>query len=137
MLLLSIAASVIILATAGALWRSHQISTSTPKKAAAPDQLSTASALSISVLPFANQTGDPQKGFIADALTISITSDLGRIRDIGGFRLCEILRGRLTAVSGRGRPSRGQARSPSIQLTGAMRRRKRDEKSAWVLYPGP
>lgn len=40
-----------------------------------------ASALSIMVLPFANQTGDPQKAYIADALTTSITSDLSRIRD--------------------------------------------------------
>jgi adenylate cyclase len=40
-----------------------------------------AGPLSIVVLPFANQTGDPQKGYIADALTSSITSDLSRIRD--------------------------------------------------------
>jgi adenylate cyclase len=38
-------------------------------------------ALSIVVLPFANQTGDAQKGYIADALTTSITADLSRIRD--------------------------------------------------------
>lgn len=37
--------------------------------------------LSILVLPFANQTGEPQKSYIADALTTSITSDLSRIRD--------------------------------------------------------
>jgi len=41
----------------------------------------TAGALSILVLPFANETGDPQKAYIADALTTSITSDLSRIRD--------------------------------------------------------
>ena len=40
-----------------------------------------AGALSIVVLPFANQTGDAQKGYIADALTTSITADLSRIRD--------------------------------------------------------
>jgi len=40
-----------------------------------------AGSLSIVVLPFANQTGDPQKAYIADALTTSITSDLSRIRD--------------------------------------------------------
>lgn len=39
------------------------------------------SALSILVLPVANQTGDPEKAYIADALTTSITSDLSRIRD--------------------------------------------------------
>jgi adenylate cyclase len=39
------------------------------------------SALSIIVLPFANHTGDSQKGYVADALTSSITSALARIRD--------------------------------------------------------
>lgn len=39
------------------------------------------SPLSIMALPFANHTGDPQKAYIADALTTSITSDLSRIRD--------------------------------------------------------
>ncbi len=38
-------------------------------------------SLSIIVLPFTNQTGDVQKGYIADALTTSITADLSRIRD--------------------------------------------------------
>ena len=37
--------------------------------------------LSILVLPFANQTGDEKKAYIADALTMSITVDLSRIRD--------------------------------------------------------
>ncbi len=37
--------------------------------------------LSVVVLPFANQTGDAQKSYIADGLTSSITSDLLRIRD--------------------------------------------------------
>jgi adenylate cyclase len=37
--------------------------------------------LSILVLPFANQTGDEKKAYIADALTMSITADLSRIRD--------------------------------------------------------
>lgn len=41
----------------------------------------TAGSLSILVLPFANQTGDPQKAYVADALTASITADLSRIRD--------------------------------------------------------
>src|SRR4029079_6687528 len=40
-----------------------------------------AGPLSIVVLPFANQTGDPQKTYIADGLTTSITADLSRIRD--------------------------------------------------------
>lgn len=37
--------------------------------------------LSVMVMPFANQTGDKEKAYIADALTSSITSDLTRIRD--------------------------------------------------------
>jgi TolB-like protein/class 3 adenylate cyclase len=37
--------------------------------------------LSILVLPFGNQTGDEKKAYIADALTMSITNDLARIRD--------------------------------------------------------
>jgi len=40
-----------------------------------------AGPLSIVVLPFANQTGDPAKAYIADGLTGSITADLSRIRD--------------------------------------------------------
>ena len=36
--------------------------------------------LSILVLPFANQTGDERKAYIADAFTMSITADLARIR---------------------------------------------------------
>lgn len=42
---------------------------------------SPAAPLSILVLPFANQTGDANKAYIADALTMSITADLSRIRD--------------------------------------------------------
>ena len=37
--------------------------------------------LSVLVLPFANQTGDEKKAYIADALTMSVTADLSRIRD--------------------------------------------------------
>ena len=42
---------------------------------------STINLLSVMVMPFANQTGDKEKAYIADALTSSITSDLSRIRD--------------------------------------------------------
>ena len=42
---------------------------------------STINPLSIMVMPFANQTGDTQKAYIADALTSSITDDLVRIQD--------------------------------------------------------
>jgi TolB-like protein len=62
-------------------WTSYQ----TVKVAALPTSTIAAPAnaggLSIMVLPFANQTGDAQKAYIADALTSSITSDLSRIRD--------------------------------------------------------
>jgi hypothetical protein len=37
--------------------------------------------LSIMVLPFANQTGDAAKAYVADGLTSNITSDLSRILD--------------------------------------------------------
>jgi TolB-like protein/cytochrome c-type biogenesis protein CcmH/NrfG len=37
--------------------------------------------LSILVLPFANQTGDLQKAYIADGITTCITTDLARLRD--------------------------------------------------------
>ncbi len=37
--------------------------------------------LSVAVLPFANLTGDAAQAFVADGLTVSVTSDLSRIRD--------------------------------------------------------
>lgn len=37
--------------------------------------------LSLLVLPFSNQTGDPSKAYIAEALTTAIATDLTRIRD--------------------------------------------------------
>lgn len=62
-------------------WTSYQ----TVKTVAAPTADSAAPAntrgLSIMVLPFANQTGDAQNAYIADALTSSITPNLSRIRD--------------------------------------------------------
>ena len=48
-----------------------------PPSAAAP----LANPISILVLPFANQTGDPAKGYVADGLTTAITGDLTRIAD--------------------------------------------------------
>jgi TolB-like protein/Flp pilus assembly protein TadD len=81
MVALLIVGIVVLVAAALAYRHSHQRTVATSKGTAAAAQPTAANALSIIVLPFANQTGDPQKGYIADALTTSITSDLGRIRD--------------------------------------------------------
>jgi len=64
--------------------RAHRVvaaSAPEPRQAAAPSSL-TESLLSILVLPFSNHTGVESKGYIADALTASITSDLTRLRDV-------------------------------------------------------
>ena len=53
--------------------------------------------LSILVLPFANHTGQESKGYIADALTTSITSDLTRLSDFSVVPA-------LTAFAYEGRP---------------------------------
>jgi adenylate cyclase len=74
-----LAAGVIaaVLAAGGAWWLRGPAATG----GAAPAGSMSAAPLSIIVLPFANQTGDPQKAYVADALTGSITADLARIRD--------------------------------------------------------
>ena len=68
-----------VLTGVAALYIGHRTSATSERSATA--DLSSRSALSIIVLPFANHTGDSQKGYIADALTSSITSALARIRD--------------------------------------------------------
>jgi len=40
-----------------------------------------AGTLSVMVLPFKNLTGDPNRAYVADGLTVSLTADLSRIRD--------------------------------------------------------
>ena len=63
----------------------------TYKTVAAPSSVPSASAvtaatangvnpLSIVVLPFANLTGDPAQTYVADGLTVSVTSDLSRLQ---------------------------------------------------------
>jgi TolB-like protein len=74
------AASLVAVGVVAALYSYYRMSgadqpTSVTANASPP------TALSIIVLPFANQTGDSQKGYVADALTSSITSSLVRIRD--------------------------------------------------------
>ena len=70
--------------------RAHRISTAEAESDASgfrvqvsrQDVNSRGRRLSILVFPFANQTGDDGKAYIADALTTSITTDLSRIRDV-------------------------------------------------------
>lgn len=52
-----------------------QVPASSPIVATIP-----AEALSILVLPLANQTGDPANAYVADGLTTAITADLSRLR---------------------------------------------------------
>lgn len=54
--------------------------TSAPAASASPAS-GIVNPLSVAVLPFSNLTGDPAQGFVADGLTVSITTDLSRIRD--------------------------------------------------------
>ena len=71
-------AAVVASAVALAAW--FRLSGRPGRRAATPADLQ-AAPLSILVLPFADQTGDEKKAYIADALTMSITADLSRIRD--------------------------------------------------------
>jgi TolB-like protein/Tfp pilus assembly protein PilF len=57
------------------------VSSSTTSVSATAPNFDAINPLSILVLPFANQTGDANKAYIADALTSSISADLNRIRD--------------------------------------------------------
>ena len=50
--------------------------------AAAGPMAAAAPALSLLVLPLANQTGEAAKAYVADGLTTAITDDLGRLPDI-------------------------------------------------------
>ena len=68
----------------GGIYVATQSKTTAPPSASVAIDASkspTINPLSVMVMPFANQTGDAQKAYIADALTSSITGDLSRIRD--------------------------------------------------------
>lgn len=79
----AVAALIVLLVAGGAAyWRNA--SRPAPAAAAASSGVTAAAAvdpLSIIVLPFTNQTGDPQKAYVADAITSGVTADLARIRD--------------------------------------------------------
>ena len=83
---------VIAIASVGAVlsglvgyWNVYRtVVVATPTSTAATAAPASAGDLSIVVLPFANQTGDPQKAYVADGLTTSVTlnlSHLSRVRD--------------------------------------------------------
>jgi adenylate cyclase len=74
--MLAAGALTLLAAGGGAYWWTRAQQPATPALPSA-----SAAPLSMIVLPFANQTGDPQKAYVADALTSSITADLARIRD--------------------------------------------------------
>jgi adenylate cyclase len=81
---------VIAIASVGAVlsglvgyWNVYRtVAVATPASTAATTAPASAGDLSIVVMPFTNQTGDPQKAYVADGLTTSLTSFLSRWRDI-------------------------------------------------------
>ncbi len=67
---------------AGYVTMYRTVAGSNPAPPAAPSlPAPAADAISLLVLPLANHTGDPAKAYVADALTMAITSDLSRIQD--------------------------------------------------------
>jgi TolB-like protein/tetratricopeptide (TPR) repeat protein len=73
----AVAAVGAVLSGFAGYWTTYKTVASLPGSASP----AAAAPLSILVLPFANQTGDESKAYVADALTTSVTSDLARIRD--------------------------------------------------------
>ena len=77
---------VIAIASVGAVlsglvgyWNVYRtVAVATPTSTAATAAPASAGDLSIVVLPFTNQTGDPQKAHVADVLTTSFTSHVSR-----------------------------------------------------------
>ena len=85
--LAAIAAGGAVVGGLAGYWNSYHVVSQAVDDAVSNTQTSNtnipadAGPLSIIVLPFANQTGDANKAYIADALTSSISADLNRIRD--------------------------------------------------------
>jgi len=71
--MLAVVALAVTLAAGLAAWRHTDDDTGRVETAPTP--------LSIVVLPFANHTGDAERGHIADGITASLISDLARLRD--------------------------------------------------------
>ena len=80
---IALACAAVALVGGGIYLAAQHKSTKTPGTGSPSEtsQSATVSPLSIMVMPFANQTGDKEKAYIADVLSSSITSDLTRIRD--------------------------------------------------------
>ena len=78
--IVAVAAVGAVLSGLAGYWTTYRTVTGAP--IATPVVAKTrAGALSIMVLPFANQTGDAQKTYVADALTTTVTADLSRLTD--------------------------------------------------------
>ena len=81
---MKIGAACAVISLGGGIYLATQNKSATTLGAGSPSEASkstTINPLSVMVMPFANQTGDKEKAYIADALTSSITNDLSRIRD--------------------------------------------------------
>jgi adenylate cyclase len=80
---IALASALVVMGGIAVYWNTRQAEAEnshaqTPSLAARP---AAARPLSIAVLPFANLTGDPNQGYLADGLTAALTDDLTRIRD--------------------------------------------------------
>jgi adenylate cyclase len=80
-----VAAGGVVLSGGLGYWNAYRAVQGLPAAPAGVSDLGAPSAdagpLSIVVLPFANLTGDPAQGHLADGLTASVTADLSRIGD--------------------------------------------------------
>lgn len=63
------------------LYGAYKLATQSPASGSAANAKDAIDPLSVMVLPFANQTGDASKTYVAEGLTVSIASDIARIRN--------------------------------------------------------